>query len=155
MASSPAVYMVQFVTPQNFSIPGAGAVTERGYVLEIGAGRLGENFPYRSPREQVRHYGHQAYVLIAAYDEFGNQVPHPDLNVALDDTPSFIDAKEIPEAPVSGHREAFERISTGDKASRVEKSTEEKPKKKRTSTKKSSTKKSSTTKKKRSKKSEE
>lgn len=79
------VYVIQFITDEPLMIPGTGGVAVRGQVLEIGPGRAGANFPYRSPRGQIQHYkGRQHYMLIDAVSDDGKRIKnHPDLNVVI------------------------------------------------------------------------
>lgn len=97
------VLTIQFNDDERLLIPGQG-VAVRGQLLEIGEGRTGQAFPYRSPRAQVQHYGEQHYVLVKYEDEYGRALDHPDLDVIIDKSrPAFIEARDAAEEPEGTH----------------------------------------------------
>lgn len=94
---------VQFITDTRLMIPGTGSVGVRGQLLEIGQGKPGSIFPYRSPRDQIDHYGEQKYVLMSAVDEEGLEVDNNDIEVNLSKGPTTIDAKDVSSHPEGVH----------------------------------------------------
>jgi hypothetical protein len=104
-----AILTIQFVTDERLMIPGTGSVGVRGALLEIGPGRPGANFRYRSPREQITHYGRQHYVLLSCSDESGDAVDHPDLNERFGDA-QIVEEKDVSNAP-SGDHEILRKLS--------------------------------------------
>ncbi len=102
--SVPASYLIQFIDDEPILIPGTGSVAVRGQFLDIGPGKLGVNFPYRSPEEQVEHYKQQKYVLVAAYDEEENEIDHPDIERTADGGHAFIDAEDAAQEPALQNR---------------------------------------------------
>ncbi len=97
-------FTIQFVTDERLLIPGTGNVAVSGQVLEIGRGKPGATFPYRSPLEQIEHYGRQHYVLLRATDDEGKDIDHDDLNVNAEGGPSAISAEEASSAPSGVHQ---------------------------------------------------
>lgn len=94
---------VQFITNTRLMIPGTGNVGVRGQLLEIGRGKPGATFPYRSPRDQMDHYGEQKYVLLSAVDEDGVDIDHGDIEVNLSKGPTTIDAEDVSSGPEGVH----------------------------------------------------
>ena len=81
---------IQFVTDERILIRGTGGVSVRGQILNIGPGEVGARFDYHSPEEQKEMFGRQNWVLIAAEDDDGSPIRHPDLGRSIDG-PAFID----------------------------------------------------------------
>ena len=81
---------IQFVTDERILIRGTGGVSVRGQILDIGPGEVGARFDYHSPEEQKDMFGRQNWVLIAAEDDNGDPIRHPDLGRSIDG-PAFID----------------------------------------------------------------
>lgn len=80
-----AVREIQFITNERIMIPGTASVGVRGQLLRIGPGELGAQFPYRSPRQQINHYGKQHYMLIGSFDAEGSPIENdPDLMIRVD-----------------------------------------------------------------------
>lgn len=104
-------YTIQFVTDRRLLIPGTGSVGVRGQLLEIGLGKPGANFPYRSPAAQKQMYGEQVYVLISDVDEYGEDVENADIGVNIDGGPSSINPNDASQFP-DGVHEALHRDST-------------------------------------------
>ncbi len=98
-----SVLTVQFVTDRRILIPGTGNVAVRGQLLEIGPGKPGTEFPYRSPKEQIDHYGEQLFVLLSVKDEEGFEEDHLDVDVNLGKGPATIDAEDVSTAPEGVH----------------------------------------------------
>lgn len=142
--AAPYSLLIQFVTDERLLIPGAGTVGVRGQNLEIGPGKVGANFPYRSPRKQVEHYGMQHYVLLAAYDEFGRQIEHVDEGVRIDGGPSFIEASEASDGPTGYHEKLVNPLGISpstendEDEDEEEEEEEEKPKRKSSAKKRTS-----------------
>lgn len=136
---------IQFITDERLMIPGSGGVGVRGGLLEIGPGLPGQMFPYRSPREQIKHYGKQHYVLITVTDEEGEEIDHPDLGVTL--VGSIVEPEDAADEPTGTH-EVLKQLSmdpsikTSAKPKVEEDSADEDTKK--TSTRKTSSKRSTT-----------
>jgi len=104
-----AILTIQFVTDERLMIPGTGSVGVRGALLEIGPGRPGANFRYRSPREQITHYGKQHYILLSCSDESGDAIEHPDLGERFGDA-DIVEAKDVSNGP-SGDHEILKKLS--------------------------------------------
>lgn len=108
---------VQFVTDTRLMIPGTASVGVRGQLLEIGRGKTGAIFPYRSPRDQIEHYGEQKYVLMSAVDEEGLDVDHEDIEVNLSKGPTTIDAEDVSSGPEGVHEVMKDRGAIESKGS--------------------------------------
>lgn len=106
------IYSVQFITDKRYLIPGTGNVAVKGQVLEIGPGKTGANFPYRSPKRQIDHYGNQIMVLLRVTDELGEEVEHADIGVNLDGGPSVIDAEDASLVPDGIHEALYSGADT-------------------------------------------
>lgn len=126
-----SVLVIQFITNTRLLIPGTANVGVRGQVLEIGPGKPGVNFPYRSPIDQKTHYGEQKYVLLRYLDDVGDDEEHEDIDVRLDGGPSVIDINDAATGPTGVHKVMSERGKTIPDEN-PPKEEEEKPKKKRT-----------------------
>lgn len=136
-----SVLTIQFITDERLMIPGTGSVGVRGQLLEIGPGRAGANFRYRSPREQIRHYGKQHYVLLTAVDDDGEPEDHPDLEVNMTGGPAILD--EADDEPTGTH-EVLKKLSMDPDANKSsdeeDEEEEEKAATKKTSTKRAAAK---------------
>lgn len=153
------IYTIQFSTDRRLLIPGTGSVGVRGQLLEIGPGKTGANFPYRSPTLQRQHYGEQLFVLVSVVDEYGDDVEDADIGVNLDGGPSLIDPEDASLVP-DGVHEAMHRDPGTTQVTNVtnvidekEEKEEEKPEKKKSTRRRSISKKRDSSKKKTAKKS--
>lgn len=87
---NPNRFEIQFLRRSNIMIPGTGGrVAPRGAVMTCGPAGDYPRFPYRSPEEQVEHYGAQEFVLVNAY-YFDKKVDHEDEGRFLSPTAGFI-----------------------------------------------------------------
>jgi hypothetical protein len=91
------ILTIQFCSDERLMIPGTDAVAAYGHAMKIGKGELGEFFPYRSPRDQVQHYGRQHYILRSVEDEDGDPIDHQDIDVVLSGTSDPLPGQESPE----------------------------------------------------------
>lgn len=137
-STAPASYLIQFIDNEPILIPGTGSVAVRGQFLEVGPGKIGANFPYRSPEDQVRHYRGQKYILVAAYDEDGLEIDHPDIERTADGGTIFIEEDEADNEPALQNRGT--NVVGGD----IEGSSKKKSSKSKSSSSKSKSKKTST-----------
>ncbi len=143
-------HVIQFLTDERLLIPGTGSVGVKGQILEIGPGKPGANFPYRSPDEQRMHYGEQFYVLIQAIGDDGEDMDHPDIGRTLEGVVSGIEPEDASAGPQGVHKVMKERgkpevANAKAKGVEDEPEPETKTKKKKSTKKKTSTSKSKKT----------
>ena len=132
-----SVLEIQFVGDKNFFV-GSDSVSVRGQILRIGPRELGYDFPYHSPQSQIEQFNTQQYVLLAAYDDKGKPVKHPDIGVRLDASNPYVEPGDEDIAPSGIHEHMTDLKNMiqhtpveGPDAQRQEVEEEVKPKRKR------------------------